>query len=629
MSQVTVKHVLYSHYGTYERSDFDNYNNGTAIEDLEGIKHLEKHFRGLKELLTTPGHEGLLVLFYAPGFAEFLSGIAQGKTIEYLVEEHPNLKFADAFSKCVRSKLIEAELSNRVRFVTSIDLGVIFGQVHAIFAENFRKYFIGAAEGLRFDSPKIPEAILRLRLIGNGVPVLRLDHDVLFRFGKIHKVISDLGLFKAVTCSTRAYHLRMADPTVSTFLFSASYNSRELKEMLEGNDPSYDKDKRVFDAWSKAFATRIYPALIADINSIKKIQSLKNKDQNRLWEQYVIKNMDESLAKKFFGLGLRGDNLTLEADGTNGLTSIGAHPYHSVISGALLCLSEGAILDLPPFSNFRNNVMWIDDHLKYSLHRAMHHFTSEETLNLEPGLSDARLDDVTVTKERQPVRGLPAYVLGTYLPTLLWGSIVDSWITDHPIVKCRFSTLTKKEQQEWLSMKSKEHNSPLPRAMLKALREGHFGEDAKLELRKNLWERAIIRIEEVRQLWTALKNDKNKSFAAYWAEGTVKSKFPKKCFEGCENQLWEGITQNRPIKQKILRPEHLSTAMYKEVAELVEDTVTYVLWTLDWPKFVQIVRSVRQGTFIGDLSCHINTECGMSIKNGTKIRDGDENTGRP
>lgn len=600
MSQVTVKYVLYSHYGAYEQSDSVKFKNGTAIEDLEGIMHLEKHFRALKELLTTPGHEGLLVIFYAPGFAEFLSGIARGNTIENLIQKDPDLKFADAFSNCVQSKLKDAKLSSRVRFVTSIDLEVIFGQVHAIFAENFKKLFMGPAAGLRYDSSKIPEAILRLRLIGNGVPVLRLDHDVLFRFGKTHKVISDLGLFKAVTCSTRAYHLRLSAPTVSTFLFSASYNSQELKELPESKDP--------FNAWSKAFATRIYPALIADIDSIARIQSKNEEDRNLGWDEYVNNknNLDESLAKQFFGL--RGSNLSLEADGTNGLTSIGAHPYHSVISGALLCLSEGAILDLPPFSNFQNNVMWIDDHLKYSLHRAMHHFTSEETLNLEPGLSDARLDDITVTKERPTVSGLPGYVLGTYLPTLLWGTIFDSWITDHPIVKCRFSTLTEKERQKWLFMKSKEHNAALPQAMLKALREGHFGDDAKQELRNNLWERAIDRIEEVRQLWAALKNGTNKSFAAYWAEGTVESQFPSECFEGCENDVWEGISPNRSLEEKIKVKNDLSIKMFIKVQELVDDTVTYVLWALEWPQFVQIVRSVRQGTFVGDLSRQINEQ---------------------
>jgi len=593
MNQVTVKYVLYSHYGAFERSDFEKFKKGSSVEELDGIKHLEKHFRGLKELLTTPGHEGLLVLFYAPGFAEFLTGIAKGQKISELIEEHQCLKFASNFSSCIEEKLRDAKLSSRVRFITSIDLEVIFGQVHTIFSENFKKYFIGQAEGLRYDSPKIPEAILRLRLIGNGVPVLRLDHDVLFRFGEEEKVIGDLGLFKAVTCSTRAYNLRLADPTVSTFIFSASYSDRELKESV--------KDHDLFDAWSKAFATRVYPTLLVDAEEIQRIQSITEKrEQNKAWNDYVNKNLDERITKQFYGL--KGKKLTLEPDRTKGITSIGAHPYYSVISGALLCLSEGAIFDLPPFSNFKNNVMWIDDHLKYSLHRAMHHFTSRETLNLEPGFGDARLDNVMVKKDRPFVSGLPAYVLGNYLPTLLWGIIIDSWITTDSIIKCRFSTLSDKDKELWKSKKSTEHQSPLPRAMLKALSEGHFGEDSKQELRNDLWDKAIIRINETRQLWAKLKNGSKKSFAAYWVEGNVETEFPNELFEGCVNSLWKGISPRVSIKDEIKSDEQLSIAVHKKVTELVEDTVTYVQWTLDWPKFSQIVRSVRQGTFLGDLS---------------------------
>jgi hypothetical protein len=113
------------------------------------------------------------------------------------------------------------------------------------------------------------------------------------------------------------------------------------------------------------------------------------------------------------------------------------------------CL-KGAILDLPPFSNFGSNVMWIDDHLKHSLHRALNHFTSGETLNLpDPGLSDARLADVMVVKARPSVDNLPSYVFEVYLPTLLWGSVLDAWITHDPILKCRFLSLGPNGQKRW------------------------------------------------------------------------------------------------------------------------------------------------------------------------------------
>jgi hypothetical protein len=69
----------------------------------------------------------------------------------------------------------------------------------------------------------VVEAILRLRLIGTGIPVLRLDHDV--AFNKDNETLGDLGLFKDVACAVRAYRLRVAPPAISTFMFSVSYDS--------------------------------------------------------------------------------------------------------------------------------------------------------------------------------------------------------------------------------------------------------------------------------------------------------------------------------------------------------------------------------------------------------------------
>ena len=594
MKEMPIRHILYSHYGVYEESDYRAFMAGVTPEHFLGVKHLEIHLRGLRELLTTPGYEGLLVLYYAPGFAEFLTGIAHRQDQEQLMK-NDSLRFASAVAKCVRAKLVEARLDNRVRFITSADLRVILGQAHEISAEKFRRYFVGPARGIRYDTPKIVESIIRLRLLGNGVPVLRVDHDVPFRFGGGSKVAGDLALFKAVACATRAYHLRLADPTVSTFLFSASYNALALKES--------DADTDKFEAWSRAFATRVYPALIADPAAINDVMQLPADQQDRAWDEYVKqdKHMDEVLIRRFFGLC--EDASTLKADDTNGLTAIGAHPLYAVISGALLCLSEGAILDLPPFSNFRNNVMWIDDHLKYSLHRALHHFTSGETLNLEPGLSDARLDDVVVTKGRPAVSKLPLYVFGNYLPTLLWGTIMDSWITVDPILKCRVSSLLSARLKErWRTARSKEQTAPLPQAMLNALSAGHLKPEVEDDFREQLGASAVVRIEQVRQMWARLKRHGHKTFASYWAEGTVKADFPPACFTGCPHHLWEGIAPGRPLSEPISSLNDVAPPVADKVHELCEDAVMYIHWTLDWPNFVQIVRSVPQGTFSGDLS---------------------------
>jgi hypothetical protein len=361
-----------------------------------------------------------------------------------------------------------------------------------------------------------------------------------------------------------------------------------------------------FEAWSRAFATRVYPALVAEPHTVRSISQMadgtpaEKQEKAKRWSEYVAKNIDENLARQFYGVLIEPGRMAVVDE--PGLTSIGAHPLHAVISGALLCLSEGAILDLPPFSNLRSNVMWIDDHLKYSLHRAMRHFTSGETLNLEPGLSEARLDDVSVTKARPSVDNLPSYVFETYLPTLLWGAVFDAWITNDPIMKFRVESLSPAKQEVWREARSRQHEACLPKAMLEALRIGRFEKDVERRLRADLEHAAIMRINEVRQLWARLKNDHRSTFASHWAIGDVLDTFGEECFAKCPDTLWQGIAPRRPIERPLKTVDDLSGPVLRKLLELVDDAVAYVHWTLEWPRFVQIVRSITQGDFRGDIT---------------------------
>jgi hypothetical protein len=598
-SAMPVKYILYSHYGYEESNDFEAYKRGTVPEKLEGVSFLCAHLRGLKQLLNTPAHEGLLVLFYAPGYERFLKALAKGEDDAQLLAEgyaadddRERLRFANGVALCVRQKLRENQLDDRVRFLTSLDLGQILRRVNAIDAHEFERFFIGPAQGVRYDSPKVVEAILRLRVLGNGVPVLRLDHDVIFR-GE-NKDADQLGLFTAVECALIAYKQRIDRPDVSTFLFSASYDSDALWQ-------PQSKETGGFEAWSRAFATRIYPALVADPKEVCRIAADGAAGEKGLWEKYVRdkRHLNDDLACEFFGLRRVGTELVV--DGTRGLASVGAHPLYAVISGALLCLSEGAILDLPPFSNMSTNVMWIDDHLKYSLHRAMRHFTSGETLHLDRGLGDARLDKVVVTKGRYPVRNLPQYVFGIYLPTLLWGAIMDAWITQDPILKCRYSGLDEAGQLRWKRAEEIQDQAPLPAAMRSALSAGTFDRQHERELGRKLMATAITRIEEVRQLWAGLRRETERTFASYWAQGDVKEAF-RECFPDNKGGLWRGIAVDRPLFQEVRQLSDLNEAVQARVIALVDDTLDYVHWTLEWPRFVQIVRSIQKGDFSGDLT---------------------------
>lgn len=579
---IPVKYVLFSHYWMTERDDMKaRFDKHVEVENLPGLNDLVGYFRGLRQLLTAPGHEGILVLFYSPGYALFLDSLGGGAADVAAAKGAKELKFASEAAAYIRRRAAEYGIADRLRFITPLDLDPILGRANTVFAANFAKYFTGRADGIRYDAPKVVEAILRLRLVGAGVPVLRIDQDAIFDPTDPNKrLIPDLGLFKPIACAARAYRLRVEQPAISTFVFSASYDSWAVLDR--------PPDMTDFEAWSRAFATRVFPALCADPGLIR-----STKD----WDGYAEEHFSESLARLYYGL--KADKDTLQSDGTDGLISVGAHPLYSVISGALLCMSDGAILDLPPFSNFTENVMWIDDFLKYSLHRAMNHFASGETLDIEPALRNARLDDVTVTKARPKVPNVPGYVFAQYMPTLLCGTIMDRWITTEPILKCRTALLDKTGLARWQTAQESQHTALLPAAMTKALQSGTFGGNAAGELEKQLTAAAVERIEQVRQEWAELRDGDCRTFASYWAAGDVEENFG--AIE-TESGSWEGIAPGRPIGQKVKRVGDLSPMLAEKVNKVIRDTVEYVDWTLKWPNFIQMVRSVKQGDFAGDLS---------------------------
>ena len=263
----------------------------------------------------------------------------------------------------------------------------------------------------------------------------------------------------------------------------------------------------------------------------------------------------------------------------------------------MLCLSEGAILDLPPFSNFMLNVSWIDDHLKYCLHRELRHLTTIE-LKIEPLLSDAKLDPIMVQKGRAPISDLPSYVLGNYLPTLLWGTVVDAWITSNPLLKYRPEDLTAQERTAWHQIKrTGRSEAVLAAALQTALEKGSFITAERLALRNQLIKVAMQRITEVRKQWANLTGEGMETFASIWAKGTVGSYFqnlPGKCL---------GIAvADRPLEQDLSESVHLNYHLHDDLLTLVEDALEYIEWTLNWPKIVQVVRSVEQGTVRTDMS---------------------------
>ena len=211
-----------------------------------------------------------------------------------MLAENRRVQFAAEVGQYIGTLLREhSELATRVRFVTPIDLYDIFGRMNWAVAKDLRWWFIGKSTAIRYDTPKIVEAVVRLRLLGTGVPVFRLDYDVLFK-GDDNKTLADLGMFKTVASCLRAYRLRMDEPSVATFLISASYDTRALKS---------PKEAQSFRAWSGAFATRVFPALPVVPDELQKVDLSEGSNQYS-WETYANKVFDEALARRFYGLAL-------------------------------------------------------------------------------------------------------------------------------------------------------------------------------------------------------------------------------------------------------------------------------------------------------------------------------------
>ncbi len=589
-----VRYVLYSHYP--EDKDFEIHRNeNKKTHQLPGVQALVSHFKNLTGLLNWPGYEGLLVLFYAPGLSNCLEGIANRKSETELVQSTEKLRFARA----VETYLLElvkkdyVELSRRFRFVTALDLYRVFRRINnSEIAGNLQAWIVGEdPEALRYDSPKIIEAIVRLRLLGSGIPVFRVDHDVLFRRVE-NQDKKNLEFSSTIGSCLAAYELRRDSPSPS-FIFSASYDYRAVFDSILSNK---------IDTWNRAFATRIFPALLArqDLidETLKKIND--GCSQKDAWADYASESFSANLARTFLGL-----NEDLRSSG-KGIGEVGADPMSSVISGAMLYLSDGAILDLPPFSNFRLNVSWIDDHLKYCLHRELRHLTppklkmAAKERSTNPLLSHAKLDNVLVQKTGRKIEtDLRKYILDIYLPTLLLGTIMDAWITPDPILKRRIEDLPSEGEKALNEIRQKgQSDAVLACALQKALEECSFERNQAGPLKRKLREVALKRINLVRRQWIDLTEDGQETFASIWAKGKARESFPNLRLK------YVGIADpNRvPVNDDVAEVSLLDGSLIGDLGNLVDDATQYIKWTLNWPTVVQVVRSVEQGTLRTDLN---------------------------
>lgn len=184
---------------------------------------------------------------------------------------------------------------------------------------------LGSGEYMRYDSPKMVDAILRIAGRRTGSPVLRIDDDVCPNEQSLKRL---LDIYKRMPDRDRE----------AVFCFSGGYGRW-----------TYENDAERESALLNNYAVRTHH--LAE----------RRLSPGGGWE------LPPDACRKFLeGLSEIGAPQGFAPDNSGG-----DRQDAQVISGGGFCLSYGAIKKLPPFANLDNPITWIDDHLKRLLHEAL------------------------------------------------------------------------------------------------------------------------------------------------------------------------------------------------------------------------------------------------------------------
>ena len=560
---------------------------------MQQLIKLEKYKIKLKTILNDHDNPGLLILFWDPGWRELFS------TVGADFDPH---KFAEQFKKgedeqnevdqvlkgvsLTRPHHCKPKtLADRVRFVTAAGLYQIVNNLRGdrpgLEAKRLRRFLSGSGYGGTYDTAKVVEAIVHIHHIGANAPVFRLDWDVLFNDDTLK---NPSGFQNAIKQVLTYYNNCNNDPHIYSFLFSASYTR-----------PTSSIKTWAPEEWMGAFATRVFPALLAKKELLDHPVPVPSPvpSSDRSLETYF----DNDTIQKFYGIE-ENPSGTLKING--GITEIGGNPLTGVISGALLCMSDGAILDLPPFSNFSQNVTWIDDHLKYDLYRELKHLKVYQICDQPIEPRQVQGPNCQVTKARGKIADIAYYVLGIYLPTLLSGCIVDAWI--------------QPDSRPKINDRESDKPGVFSQALQEALKRGHPPENEELEqLKKDLESTALERIRTVVSQWEKLRDWNNQdTFASLWVGDPeiIKNNFHRHSRESKDldtiqkaGDKWVGwgIKKDSTV-HSITSKADLNLGIAERLDRLIQDAIVYIQWALEWPKFVQSVRAVEPGSLRLDLS---------------------------
>ncbi|NTU53227.1 MAG: hypothetical protein HGA97_05905, partial [Chlorobiaceae bacterium] len=168
-----INYVLFTHLPDEIRS----YN----VREDKAWPHFEKFANKLGDLLSDQEASGMLMIFTEPGWLHLLNIIGQDFNPVRLAEDFVKIKKReDDFHRIIDN----SSLKGRARLITAETLYPILNNIRGNksgeTSANLKKYLVAEKPGVRYDTTKVVEAIIRIRHLGTGIPVIRMDWDALF-----------------------------------------------------------------------------------------------------------------------------------------------------------------------------------------------------------------------------------------------------------------------------------------------------------------------------------------------------------------------------------------------------------------------------------------------------------------
>lgn len=304
---------------------------------------------------------GLVYVYVDTGIRQVLDNIFMGEgkidiDINELAFEHTVrniLKLAEdqALRELSMDENFDASTAPKFQFIGLPHLSTLIASLYRMDKDLVKN--LAGRDSFTYDAPKFVEAVIRLAR-GNdpllsGDPVLRFDQDV-----EVNEDGIDALLKKIHNAIIRRHGFSFFSggygrPDINDAVNDHAVRCHWLANIQDNDQPPYHLIPQ-----GEYFLRDIGEFGATSIPNSKKVSASTG------MKNYLI-NLHQ---------GDRSANRDSE----------------QVISGAGLYMSQSAILRLPPFMNFENNIIWVDDYLKRRLHEAIGDLAVADLEHVEGGL---------------------------------------------------------------------------------------------------------------------------------------------------------------------------------------------------------------------------------------------------